>query len=236
MRSARRRWFSVFCRSARRTISARGLALPRALADAIARIRSGRRRRCDLVSVNGRRFCTVGGLGLAADSALAAQALRDSGNRPLRWALERTGLHAYWLVAGAKLLQAEPANHFDIRLRLPGGAPERSLSLDAHAIFVANQTTLGGRLRLSPGSRNDDGLFELCILPAGSRGALLATLGRLVVGMPVADAAVTVITATWARITCRRPARFFGDGEDLGAETDSFEIAVQPGALEVVGA
>jgi diacylglycerol kinase (ATP) len=215
---------------------ARGLALPSRLADAIARIRSGRRRRCDLLSVNGRRFCTVGGIGVAADSALFAQALRDNGHRPLRWALRRSGPHAYWLVAGARVLQAAPANHFDLRVRLAGGASERSFSFDAHAIFVANQTTVGGRLRISPGSRNDDGVFELCILPAGSRGAVLATLGRLVLGMSVADSALEVIPATWARITCRRPTRFFGDGEGLGTETDTFEIGVQPGALEVVGA
>ena len=77
---------------------ARGLALPHRLADAITRIRSGRRRRCNLLSVNGRRFCTVGGIGLAADSALGVQALRDSGNRPLRWALGR--LRAPRLLAG----------------------------------------------------------------------------------------------------------------------------------------
>jgi len=54
--------------------------------------------------------------------------------------------------------------------------------------------------------------------------------------MSVADSALEVIPATWARITCRRPTRFFGDGEGLGTETDTFEIGVQPGALEVVGA
>jgi len=215
---------------------ARALGLPQALADVIARIRSGRRRRCDLLSVNGRRFCTVGGVGVAADSALAAQSLRDGDQPLLRWALGRAGLHAYWLAAGAKVLDAGPPDRFEVRLRRAGDADERSFSVDAHAIFVANQATFGGRLCISPASRNDDGVFELCVLPACSRGALLATLGRLVAGMRIPASMITVIPATWARVTCCRPTRFFGDGEALGAQCDSFEIAVQPGALEVVGA
>jgi len=215
---------------------ARALALPQALGDVIARIRGGRRRRCDLLSVNGRRLCTVGGIGVAADSALAAQSLRGADQPLLRWAVGRAGLHAYWLAAAAKVLDAGPADRFDVRLRCAGAADQQSFSVDAHAIFVANQATFGGRLCISPASRNDDGVFELCILPACSRGALVETLGRLVAGLRIPASMITVIPATWAQVTCHRPTRFFGDGEALGAPCDRFEIGVQPGALEVVGA
>jgi len=214
---------------------ARELGLPLAPAEAVARIVDGRGRRIDLLSVNGRRFCTVGGVGVAAESALAVQALRDKGG-VVRDALAGMGLHGYWLVAGAKVLgTARLSDRLHIRLQRPGTGPEEELSLDVHALFVANQGTLGGRLRVSPGSRNDDGVFELCLLPAASRAALLATLGRLVGGAPVPASALRVVPITRASIASDRPMVFFGDGERL-CEDRRFEISLHPGALEVVGA
>ena len=50
---------------------ARELGIPRDPRDAVARLAAGQERRVDLVSVNGRAFCGVGGLVLVSASALA---------------------------------------------------------------------------------------------------------------------------------------------------------------------
>src|SRR5439155_1204102 len=98
------------------------------------------------------------------------------------------------------------------------------------ALLVANQGSLGGGLALPTASRNDDGVFELCLVPAASRLRLLATLARLARGR--ADD-LPVVRAREARIACDRPLVFFGDGDEL-VRGRAFTLRVRPAALRVI--
>jgi len=129
--------------------------------------------------VNGAPFVTAGGLGLAADAALAANRLRRSAR--LRRAIGALGTRVYPLAAAGAVLFRPMRHRIRLAYRDPDGRTH-ALERACAALLVANQGSLGGRLALPTASRNDDGVFELCLVPAVSRLRLLATLARLARG------------------------------------------------------
>ena len=91
---------------------AHALGIPQNVLGAAHRVVEGRLRRLDVIEVNGEPFVTVGGLGLAADAALAANRLRRSVR--LRRAIGALGRHVYPLAAAGAIL-FRPMRH---RIRL----------------------------------------------------------------------------------------------------------------------
>src|SRR5205814_1647365 len=129
----------------------------------------------DVIEVNGEPFVTVGGLGLAADAALAANRLRRSVR--LRRAIGALGRRVYPLAAAGAILFGPMRHRIRLVCRDPAGRAH-TLEHECTALLVANQGSLGGGIALTA-SRNDDGVFELCLVPAASRLGLLAMLARL---------------------------------------------------------
>jgi diacylglycerol kinase (ATP) len=206
---------------------ARELGIPAGVAGAARRVIDGTARAIDVLEVNGRAFCTVGGLGVAADAALAANQVRR------RLPLRALGSGIYPLAAAVTIaLRPRLACRMRVAWVDPRGGEHRFES-HLHALLVANQRSLGGGLALPSMSANDDGAFELCALPAGSRVALLATLARMARRHAAASGSFGVERAVRARIECERPAHFFGDGEDL-ARGRSFEVHVRRRTLLVI--
>jgi len=206
---------------------ARELDIPAGVAGAARRVIDGTIRTIDVLEVNGRAFCTVGGLGVAADAALAANRARR------RLPLSALGSGIYPLAAAATIaLRPRLARSIRVTFSDPRGI-EHVFEAEVHALLVANQRSLGGGLRLPSGSANDDGVFELCAVPAGSRVGLLATLARMASGRAPAPGSFTVERAVRARIECDGPAPFFGDGEEL-ARGRSFDVRLRRRALPVI--
>jgi len=207
---------------------ARGLGIPTNVLGAAHRVLDGSLRRLDLLEVNGEPFMTVGGLGVAADAALAANRLRRSAH--LRRAVRVLGTRVYPLAAAACiLLGPAPSHRVRIGYRDPDGRTH-ALECACAALLVANQGSFGAGLVLPTASRNDDGIFELCLVPAGSRPWLLATLAALARGRAPH---LPVVRAREARIATARPLDFLGDGEELVRER-TFILRVRPAALGVI--
>jgi len=203
------------------------LGLPANVLGAAHRVVEGRLRRLDVLEVNGAPFVTAGGLGLAADAALAANRLRRSVR--LRRAIGALGTRVYPLAAAGAVLLRPMRHRIRLAYRDPDGRTH-ALERASAALLVANQGSLGGGLALPTASRNDDGVFELCLVPAASRLRLLATLARLARGR-AAD--LPVVRAREARIACDRPVGFFGDGDEL-VRGRAFTLRVRPAALGVI--
>jgi len=206
---------------------ARELGIPAGVAGAARRVIDGTVRAIYVLEVNGRAFCTVGGLGIAADAALAANRVRRS--VPLR----ALGSGIYPLAAAASIaLRPRLARAIRVTFADSRGI-ERAFEARVHALLVANQRSLGGGLALPGAPANDDGVFELCAVRAGSRIALLATLARMAAGRAPASGAFAVERAVRARIECDGPAPFFGDGEEL-ARGRAFDVRLRRQTLLVI--
>lgn len=188
----------------------------------------------DLVAVNGQRFCTVGGLGLVAQVTDSVTAARE---RPgfRQSATQFLGGSVYKLATAGMLLTARDLVHaIDVQFREPSGDIAR-WSGDVHALFVVNHRRCGGGLTLPTGSSGSDGVFELGIVVAGARGALVANFARLSAGVRVAEDAFIVRRATEATIRVRKPMAFAADGEQLACAAE-FTIRMDAGAFRLLGA
>ena len=206
---------------------ARELGIPAGVAGAARRVIDGTVRAIDVLEVNGRSFCTVGGLGVAADAALAVNRVRR------RLPLRALGSGIYPVAAAATIaLRARLACRMRVGWVDPRGV-EHAFDGGVHALLVANQGSLGGGLALPSGSANDDGVFELCAVRADSRGGLLAALARMAGGRPPAGGTFAVERAVQARIECERPGPFFGDGEEL-ARGRAFDVHLRRRTLLVI--
>lgn len=211
---------------------ARHLGLPLHPVDAARAIVSGHPRPVDVVKINGRRCCSVGGLALVARSALLLNVL-DSGPPWMGAAVDRAGPIVYRLSAAANILLRHGIRQ-TIRVELSGPplASPRTVEHRCHGVFIANQATLGAGLTLPLASRNDDGVVELAVLNAGGRWRLLRTLSALAAGVAAPAGAVSVYAATSMRVEYELPTVCFGDGEWLGCER-VFQIDVEGGTLRV---
>ncbi len=209
---------------------ARELEIPLDHEAAVQRLTMGRERRIDVIEVNARAFCTVGGLGLPAACALAVNRLRTG--IAMRAVAARLGTAVYPAVAAATILRAHAARRLRITVRGPTGV-EEIIDTVAHGLFVANQPALAAGLVLPTGSSNVDGIFELCVVRAVTRVRLLAALASLKCGRPAPRDVFVVRTATAARIECRDDETFFGDGDFLSAGRQ-FDVRIRPRALRVI--
>ena len=186
-------------------------------------------RAIDVLTVNGRRFCTTGGLGLPAGVARTSNRLKRAGG--LVGAL---GPHLYPAVAGGHIL-GRPGLRRVVTVEWTCADTGRAqvLTLEVYGVLITNVGAVAGRLQLCPATV-DDGIFEICLLPARGRGRLLALLVALSQGRGARPGALPVLRARAARIRCDGPTTFFGDGEVL-AEAGCFELGLVPRGLRVAG-
>jgi diacylglycerol kinase (ATP) len=211
---------------------ARALGSPRAPLAAARRLVSSALRAVDVVDAGGPIFCTVGGLGLVSRSAFAVNALKA---RPgaLRSAATLAGSAIYKLTATAALLaHGGQTRALALSYLTPQGV-RRDETLHVHGLFVANQRFLGGGLALPSGSVDDDGVFELCLVPRTSRARLLDAFTRLSLQLPVPTDVLRVIPVREAHLALDAPDSLLGDGDCL-ATGRIFHLRARAGALRVL--
>jgi diacylglycerol kinase family enzyme len=208
------------------------LGLPTDPGAAAQRIVGGRAVPTDLVRVDGRHFCTVGGLGLVSASTRRVERKKSGGTatRAATWLLGS----AVWKVApAASLLARRIVSRMRVTWRDPDDGVERTQELDAHALFVTNFRRCGGGLVVPSGADAHDGVFELAFVPATHRARLLVNFARLAANRPLAPGVLTVLRADRATIETEREDAFVADGDVLSWGT-RFEIEARRGAVRVV--
>ncbi len=197
---------------------ARALGVPpdplAAVAELVAALRSGRRRRIDLGRVAGTWFATV--LCSGFDAAVNARANR------MRWP---SGPRRYDLAILAELasFRAGPVT-VETETEL--------LELDAMLVAVGNTAWYGGGIPICPGAEPDDGLFDVTVVGKAGRGELLRILPSLRTGRHVERPGVRTLRAREISVAgASWPA--YADGEPLG--TLPVSLRCVPDALTVVG-
>jgi diacylglycerol kinase (ATP) len=210
---------------------ARALGVPSQPIDAARRILIGSTAALDLVSVNGYRFATVGGVGLVADATASVERLQRGGTAG-RVVAALLGEQIYLLTAAAHIAFAK---HVTVAASITGTGDQGQFAWEGecHAVLVANHAQLGAGLQLPVPCSSIDGVCEVCVVPRDRRSRLVRNLLSLRRGRPVAEGALLVFRAIRAVIKCPEDVGFAADGElvEVGSR---FEIAVQPAAVEVI--
>ncbi|HKN67240.1 MAG TPA: diacylglycerol kinase family protein [Gemmatimonadaceae bacterium] len=212
---------------------AREYGVPARIEVAARRIAERTPRSIDLVEVEGRVFCGVGGLALVSRAALAVTRVKQWSPSSRRVA-DRLGGHVYRISATLALLRPWS---LDDQLRIDYQDAERGerhrFETRASAAFVTNHRTLGGGMVLPVDASAADGILELCYVPARPRHSLMLNFARLSAGAPIPDGVLVRVRATEATIETGREDAFVADGELLATGT-RFRVRVLPGALRII--
>ena len=212
---------------------AREYGVPADIDAAARRIAERGARPIDLVEVEGRIFCGVGGLALVSRAALAVTRFKQWTPASRRVADSLKG-HVYRISATLALLRPWS---LDDQLRIDYQDAERGerhrFETRASAAFVTNHRTLGGGLVLPVDASASDGILELCYVPARPRHSLMLNFARLSAGSPIPDGVLVRVRATEATIETGRDDAFVADGELL-ATGRRFTVRVLPGALRLI--
>lgn len=168
--------------------------------------------------------------------------------------VSRGGTHALWyagvLSAGFDAVVNERAN----RMRWPRGASRYNLAIlrelvvlkprryqlvidgveletEAVLISIANNTSFGGGMLITPSGLLDDGQLDVFIVAPMSRTGLLRIFPRVFKGTHVTDPRVSIQRARRVSIAAEGIVAY-ADGERVGALP--LEVEVVPGALRVL--
>jgi diacylglycerol kinase (ATP) len=196
--------------------SARSLKLPLGLADAAQVLLAGRRRRVDLMQLDGHVVFNAIGIGLLGSINVNAAAIKVV-----------RGIAAYLAAAAGTLFSYDP-----IPITLEGDGLHYAGGMTILAIH--NGVTTGGGFRLTPGAEVDDGVLNGCLVgPIGvparfSRlvAAIKGTLGTKPGSQEFGFRRLELSTEV------RIPSHL--DGNPYHIEPPGTVIEVLPGALEVV--
>jgi diacylglycerol kinase (ATP) len=192
-------------------IPADPVAAARAAAEDLA---EGRARAIDAGRAGDRWWATV--LCCGFDSAVS-----DRANR-LRWP---RGRRRYDVAILAEL--ARMRSH-EVTLVLDGETSTVPVTL----VAVGNTAWYGGALRICPGARPDDGLFDVTVVGAMTRRQLVSERPRLAAGTHVDHPLVSVHRARRVELSCDGVTTW-ADGEPVAPLPVSAECV--PGAVHVVG-
>ncbi|MGK0362164.1 MAG: diacylglycerol kinase (ATP) [Bradymonadia bacterium] len=181
-------------------------------------------RHLDLLTVNGTRFITTGGVGVP-------EAVARASNRTKQCALARVLGHRLYDCVAARTILAANRRPVDIAYTDVEGRA-RSLSTRCFGVLATNVGRVAGDLRLCE-STFDDGIFEICVLADDSRMGLLQTLLTVSTGGRVGPDKLLILKARDAIIQTPH-CGFFGDGEGLG-QSDRFDIRLEHRAVAIAG-
>lgn len=203
--------------------------LPRCLDEACRAIRARHVRAIDVIRVNEKHtLVTAGGIGLPGDITRIASIMRRRARRRRRLLPGVRGSGLYVLAALRAALRGARSQRLMIRW---GGS---SLVTRPHTFLVANQPVVGGRFRVAPGARNDDGLLDFCLIePTGGPGEALGVVRRALGGTLDRSPGARRWRAREVVLGFDRPVTFVGDGESLDRDR-CFRIRVLPRALALI--
>ena len=180
----------------------------------------------DLIEVNGIPFATVGGVGLG--SVLTTEFNAKRYQSLIFKGLSRILQSQIYSLLSAKmvLLGSDYIHHLQVRTT---GFDEK---LKTPAIFLCNQSHLGGGLRVAPDNDNSDRRFNVLIVPSYSRVKLLKALLKLKSGVLPSDFLVFSTDELTIQSLNSEELKVFGDGEYL-TQSRQLHFRVQAQALPI---
>lgn len=191
------------------------LAVPLREEAAIGNLLRGEVRAIDLGRAGDRFFATIAAFGF--DAQVSRRMERAQG--PL------SGRVRYVLEALRHLARYQPA-----RVRLGGDFGE--IEQEVLQVSIANARSYGGNLCVAPNADLGDGLFDVVVVNAVPRRAILSLMVRLFWRGHLRHPAVRVERTACLRLHTDEPHSVYADGDYLGQTPLALEIS--PAALRVV--
>ncbi len=196
-----------------------GMGIPLDLEEGCTALARRRTRRVDVGHARGFRYFG-NGIGIGFDAAVNVVASR----------LRRLRGFLVYLIAVLRTLifyYRAPVTRIEL--------DDQTLELPALMISVMNGRRMGGGFLMTPFSRPDDGLFDLCIGGRMSQLEMLSFVPRFMKGTQVGDPRVTMARSRRVRVTVRDGAQVVhADGETLALEVQELDLEVIPQGLEVI--
>lgn len=212
------------------------LGIPRQLQAAAGRLvahRDAAPHTADLLDVEGRPFCTVGGVGLVTRTTLAVLKMKE-GRGVQRWLAQRLGALVYKLASAATIAAGrELVYPLQLSWQLADGSWQQR-DVRVHTLFAVNHRMCGGGLSLPTGSDGADGVFELGLVHEGSRVALARNFSRLARNAAISREAFEVIPVQAVVIRGDAPLEFAADGELLATKRE-LHVSIRTAALRIAG-
>ena len=111
---------------------------------------------------------------------------------------------------------------------------EQELAQPSLMVTVMNGYRMGGGFYMTPGSRMDDGLFDLCIAAKVNRSKMVAFVPRFMRGTHITDPDITMAQGRQVTVVSESPWAGHVDGEIYGLGARRFEIELLPQRLRVI--
>lgn len=199
-----------------------GVASPEA---AIAALEGRRVTRWDVIEIE----CSVDGRSvrrhalLFAGAGFVGEVIRQTTPRVKAWC----GPTLSYAVGFFRALMRQQAAQFRVR------GPDLDYEGPLLTALAANASHAGGGgMRLGPGARMDDGLFDVSIIRSVGRREVARQFLRLTRGTHIRHPAVDYFPATWLEIDANTPSDVVADGELVGTTPARFTLL--PKALPMV--
>ncbi len=111
---------------------------------------------------------------------------------------------------------------------------DREISQPSLMVSIMNGLRFGGGFYMTPGSRMDDGLLDLCVAGKVNRLRMLAFVPQFMRGTHTRDIHVTMTQGRRVQVISDSPWAAHVDGEVYGVGARRFEIELLPQRLRVV--
>jgi diacylglycerol kinase (ATP) len=109
---------------------------------------------------------------------------------------------------------------------------DQRLELDAMLVEVGNGRWTGGGMKVLPTALMNDGVLDVCLVEAMSKGAFLRSFPRVFTGSHTTHPKVRMLTGRRIQVEADRRIQVYGDGERIGPLPAIFQVL--PAALPVV--
>lgn len=196
-----------------------GMGIPLDLEEGCAALARGRTRRVDVGHARGFRYFG-NGIGIGFDAAVNVVASR----------LQRLRGFLVYLIAVLRTLifyYRAPLTRIEL--------DDRDMELPALMISVMNGRRMGGGFLMTPRSRPDDGLFDLCIGKKMSQLEMLSFVPRFMKGTQVGDPRVIMARSRRVRVKVQEGTQVVhADGETLALDVRELDLEVIPQGLSIV--
>ncbi len=189
-------------------------------------------KKVDAININGRYMISNGGLGMALEVAKRVNKLRLE-QPTFKKMMKTFGKHTYSAVYAQQML-AKPFVTRKLMIESPD-SPLLDPRIETALILVNNQEYIGGKFRVAPNTRNDDGKFNVTIFLHKNRMDLVKCTLQMLSGMyPKNDKELISFETDKLVLNALDdlPLEFFGDGE-IFEESKVLDISIAPSALEV---
>ncbi len=191
-------------------------------------IRYGKACRADLISVNGWRYVTAGGFGMASDVSHRANELKRRAYLG-KLLLRLLGSRIYVLATLMSLLRKD-AHRYPLTVRSNGA----SANWESLFLMIDNQHFLGTHFQMTPRAKNNDGRFDICLIESlRSRLGILSIILQVLKGEHIYSPLAHLWQDSELTVQTERPLTFFADGETL-PPARKFSIKLVPSALKII--